>query len=188
MIGLLEEIEAAAAPARTSIRRAAADYKGSLDFIDSLPKDPPFLSVKTGYRNRGRDLAMISNAVIPSVSRTAVNSALPRGSVLLVDNRRWNPAKDYDAGDLEPQATDLVVSQPKIPKPRDPIEKVIWRERRVNPAFKNWYDTEKLAFRNPFRVAICVKRSIRREVMHALGMTGMWHRPKHWNPYSWVRC
>lgn len=51
------------------------------------------------------------------------------------------------------------------------------------------YDPFKISWQNPFKMIICLKRQMRREVMHALGMAGKpgFKKPK-FNQHSLVRC
>lgn len=43
-------------------------------------------------------------------------------------------------------------------------------------------------FMNPDKVIICIKRKIRKEIMHALGMAGNPVSGPHFNAYSHIRC
>lgn len=45
-----------------------------------------------------------------------------------------------------------------------------------------------LSFRTPQRVAVCVQRGRRREVIHALGIAGSRVRKPRYGPFSKVRC
>lgn len=45
------------------------------------------------------------------------------------------------------------------------------------------------AFENPWKVIICLKRKMRREIMHAMGMAGKTgFRSPRFTQYSYVRC
>lgn len=194
---LIEDLEEITAP----VAQKEVDYSGSLDYIDNLNTRPP-LTI-TSPMTRGRDADVVSNALLSNIASSSDNNALPRDSILLTDNRRWNPTTDFDPGELVPGASKIQADW--IPY-TDPDKKgrkyrvntetgeIIYlptihsKEAVYNAASRRFRSDYRLKFDNPYRLTICIKRSIRREVMHALGFSGYFHRPKHWNPYSWIKC
>lgn len=52
-------------------------------------------------------------------------------------------------------------------------------------SFKPW----KIAFDNPWKTIICLKRKMRKEIIHAMGLGGKAQsRKQRWTQYSYVRC
>lgn len=102
------------------------------------------------------------------------------------DRRTWSP---------EPILDDLPRDLRGVPTPILPAQPVRKAQRRKASSGPSLTPKPIFAFRlpqNPLkRVAICVRRSIRREIMHALkfaGKGGGKKRPPRRNSYSNVRC
>lgn len=71
-------------------------------------------------------------------------------------------------------------------KPRVPSGGIDWRPRVLNQfAIAPW----RYGFANPSKVIICLKRKIRKEIMHALGLSGKTGQKRPvFNEYSHIRC
>lgn len=127
---------------------------------------------------------------------------------LYEDRRRWHPlgatAFPRSVTETYPTITDVdtIPTKPYYPpgpyKPGryDPSYPPDWRKVTTPPQkvdFSKSSDQTKVygstyGFENPFRTVICMRRRIRREVMHALGFSGRAYKKHHMSPYSNVRC
>lgn len=178
---LLGGSEGAAVPARPG------EFRGSMEYIESLPEEPP-LSLSLGI-SAGRDTADIANFA-PLLLEEA---ELPRP---MVDNRRFDPTQDVNPGERIRGAARLVDFDPNHDV--DPLTGETPEEYkvRVDKLWKRMSDRKnpfsgrsaRMQFNQPSWLDICVKRKIRREVMHALGLSGMFYFPRHISPFANVRC
>lgn len=149
---------------------------GSLDYIDSLP----LIS--------GRDAVAISNVL--GVDELLPTEVLPRSAVFTTDNRRYNPTLDYDPGELVSGAARLASD------PLPPLDPFRWERKYIErlkgePGPLAGYrraHPELVFFTEADRVKICLDRAKRREIMMAKGYAGRFYKPRHFNPYSRVRC
>lgn len=91
------------------------------------------------------------------------------GRVVLDDRRMWHPERVFrPAFSLKRAATQLVLKKPTAhQKPRL---------------------TEGLAFKDPRKVLICVRRRIRKNIMHAIGAAGGKVKKPRRNYWSDVTC
>lgn len=91
------------------------------------------------------------------------------------DRRRWNPQRS------QAPAKSFVSA-------RHRLQAVPSRGKASRPGSFYW-PTARIGFEYPRRVLICVRRSVRREVLHARGVAGKvgQRRPRR-GPYSSVRC
>lgn len=88
------------------------------------------------------------------------------------DRRRWHPERK-----LAPAGTFSRRDQRRI------VEKS--RSNPYNDPFPSW----RIGFEVPKKVAVCVRRKTRREVIHALGKTGAGARARRRkNQFTDVRC
>ena len=116
---------------------------------------------------------------------------------LLEDRREWTPVL-HD----EPVTHDAYTEyetyepEPKRQKPRAPRLPTQARNARARAVGSYARPTQnrgelpsQIAFSNPNRVAICIRRKRRKEVLFALRKTGRGSRARrHYNAHSFVRC
>lgn len=176
----------------------AADFTASLDYIDSLAS-------RSSVSINRRDLTGIAAAVStfdylsPLISSKAAPGPLEKAFSdssdmrPLQDARLYSPLRGYTrpAG-LSRSASDVVsyprdrIATPEKPYTPEEIEKAInspyYREATATP----W---NRRGFRQPSRTVICLKRKIRRKIMHAFGFAGLrgFRRPRY-NYWSRVIC
>lgn len=146
---------------------------------------------KTGsYRRLGRVAA--ANASASARSRPSVSGALPLTSktfqrrsqsreapepVLLPDDRRYyhpDPVPTYKRLNGRPAR---VVAAPPAKRIQSSSGTL---PEQISPAA--------LLFDNPSRVNVCVRRGVRKEVIHATGVAGSKVKPGKYSPKSKVRC
>lgn len=107
---------------------------------------------------------------------------------LLEDRRRnypGNPAirpftgSNRDAVPLTARESKAMIAATKLRSPR-----------RGGDAFLGWGKQTRaiVAFRQPARVAVCVRRSIRKQVLHAFGVAGGRVGKPRWSDASRQRC
>lgn len=98
------------------------------------------------------------------------------------DRRQWHPEGTYaPARSFSQSRHRLVAARPKI-SARPPRLSKRYSQRLYSP-------THRIAFSNPSRVLICVRRQQRREVLHAFRKTGRGgHRRPRYNHYSSISC
>lgn len=134
-----------------------------------------------GRNNRKRrDTSAISNHRLPSFvpSRSVFSDSMSDLSEI-EDRRRWHPEGEFSpARGYSKLSTTLTRSTPNVNRP--------------NPRPKSarlFISDLKETFTEPKRVAICVRRQIRKEVLHALRQTGGTgqNRPTY-NANSMVSC
>lgn len=189
---LVSELEELVAPAEAELPpRSGVNFSGSLDYIDRLPVSGSSIfsnDVVLGYLSGlGRDTDAIAN----TDSRWSVKqgSVLPRVN-LLTDNRRFNPSTDFDPGELTPGAGRL--QDVEMPEVRPPDWK--WEEkyrRKLTGGRQDTFRTRqgsRLQFTDSRRLAICLRRKVRREIAFAFGFGGVFNLPGRFTPYSRVRC
>lgn len=174
--------------------RSIPDFSGSLSYIDSLASRSP-ISLKSGLSTLGRNADVISKAVAFNNLQDEIDSisALPRGTTFLVDNRYFNPMTDFDPGELTPGAGRL---QDSLPPPDWKRWEKIERKfrRQLEPGFNPLRQKQDVrikpgvSFTDALRMAICIKRKLRRVMMFVNGKAGFFYRAKYYNPYSFVRC
>lgn len=114
------------------------------------------------------------------VARTASYvTKLPLSTIASLEDRRlWHPL-----GALAPVAASIRSARRLIVAPHDAPGEFVGRygSRLLN---------HRIAFSEPFRVAICVKRKMRREVLFALRFAGRGGSKKSYRrgPWSDVKC
>ncbi len=90
------------------------------------------------------------------------------------DKRRWDPAGRY-------ATAKLIAGTPHH------LTDERWRKVKQGPKVKS--KTVRMGFALADKVLVCVRRRIRREVMHALKIPGRGgQRRARWNPWSKLRC
>lgn len=190
---LLEELIGAP----TSLGSRRPRVRPYLPFTEPPLRGPYFRAMRAGRSNFS-----IANALAYRAFRP-VSRALPlRASGLskVEDRRFWRPSDvslDLSGRQVSPTDVSPVVNRdrwewPKRfvdPPVRDPFtgrQKVRWIPGVMTQLANGpwWY-----GFQNPSKIVICVKRKIRREVMHALGLSGkVGQKSPHFTSYSRVRC
>lgn len=121
-----------------------------------------------------RDAFAIANPVVADPLRRTVFTAL---SLLqeLEDRRQWHPEAIAPARAFVRSASRLIAR----PQP----SRV--RGRRIK-----LFSPSMVAFADPARVAVCVRRRVRREVLHARRVAGSstMRKKRRFNPYSRIHC
>lgn len=191
------------------LRRAVRGYlpftqKRYSGFIPGIPpsKTGPFLRGSLGPTRLGparRFASAKTNAnLLPlQLSIQALSAHRPRTTLSMYeDRRRFHPAGVsrplIGLTEARPRvvANDYPVEWPEVTpdiwRKLAPKKSIDWKKQaqeslRFSPVPLSWED--------PWRTIICLKRKIRREVMHALGMAGKtgFKKPK-FTQYSYVRC
>lgn len=164
------------------------DVSGSLDYIDSLGKSVVNVVATKADVLAARDAAVISSAVFDDVE--AIPQALP------ADNRRFNFNQGYDPGELSPGASRLIDYGFDQPDEYERWEEIHKRVLRPNPFARPKGGEQKVhqrrvnqfRFSEPDKLEICLKRKIRREIMHAFGVSGVYWPKRRYTPFSFVRC
>lgn len=124
----------------------------------------------------------------------ALRVASPRSTNYLYEDRRvWHPsgsdAWPVSTFESNPRVTDSSVIDPDIwRRIHKPLKKIDW----AGEAKKSWRlapATTKWTWEDPYKMIICLKRKMRREVMNALGWAGKtgFKKPKY-TQFSYVRC
>lgn len=160
--------------------------------------------MRRGNSTRRRDTTAIANRRLPvaqskyhPLSKSHINTRRPMTLSEFQDFRRWTPGGRYQP------LTHMQMSRPVTKLryidrmqriQRDPfgyfINKII--PRPLNP-FKRFIDkTDTVAaFMNPKKTVTCIRRHMRREVLHALGLVrrgGSGGVKSEWNDSSEIRC
>lgn len=107
------------------------------------------------------------------------------------DRRRWHPEGANALPRSMVQFKNIISERPpnfvgdEIYNPRTG-ELIYTKGSQLNQTtFKPW----KMAFDNPWKTIICLKRKMRREVIHAMGFAGKAQSKKpRWTQFSFVRC
>lgn len=182
-MGLLQEI----ARSRVSFPRT----RPYLPF-SQRPRYGPYL--RNLPNNAWRDLSRITNGGLTyRLAYSYLKNPLPMriNPTVGSDRRLWNPNKLKPATDVYGRTvspTDVSIRNSDIPweKIMNPPRKLDWRPK-LSTQLKNapwWY-----GFQNADKVWICLKRKMRKEIMHAMGIAGKTgQKSPHYNPYSHVRC
>lgn len=118
----------------------------------------------------------LGKSLLSSRSPAIFNSSFP--SISFEDRRMWHPEGDYAP------ARSVFKSDARLTIPRKPgSSDDRYALRRM------YYPSSQVAFAIPSRVAVCVRRHQRQEVLHALGKTGkVGQRSPKWGVYSSVSC
>lgn len=103
------------------------------------------------------------------------------------DRRQWHPegvrasARSFSSSRHRLESRDRVYNRYNV----KPVSRL-----HSSPVFGVSQTRASIAFADPSRTLICVRRKIRREVMHALGLSGSGsgQRPPRLSEYSSVRC
>lgn len=137
---------------------------------------------------------------LPSLLLSKNLLSSPKSKLSLYQDRRlYHPLGDNrpmaSKTESYPQLTERPsLSHPRI-SPRSPYNPIRKIERDLintttgEIASFGAYDPFKISWENPYKMIICLKRQMRREVMHALGMAGKsgFKKPK-FTQHSFVRC
>lgn len=107
------------------------------------------------------------------------------------DRRQWHPEGFYRPAASFSQARHRLelLDQPQRSPPRH-TNYQSWRTPYIRSNFSK-HLAYRIGFQQPDRVLICVRRSIRREVLHALKKTGKGRgakKPPRFNYYSTISC
>lgn len=181
------------------LRRAASQYK---------PFTQPRWRGSFPFAQRVREISHFSNG-LPSLSLLSHKSLLypasrPLKLQLYEDRRLWHPAKQNYA----PRS--LVESYPVIGNRTKYIDigvKPDWRhgfpldptgtgeilkfvKSKTHPSGYIYIrDKERnIGWENPWKMIICLKRKMRREILAANGNLGGAHKKPKWTQFSYVRC
>lgn len=134
-------------------------------------------------RTRRRD----DNSIANDWSLPPVDFVSPLSEV--EDLRYYHPQKlDRPAGATVRSATrlvDVLDHRQQKKKSRARLARVLAGAERVRPMVMV---TSRPGFAVPERVALCVRRKRRKEVLHALRKVGRGHKRAKWNEWSKVRC
>lgn len=172
----LIELDELLAPSVTTAEEVS--YRGSLDYIDSLPTSP-VVSFNPSWYVLGRETDVFSNDVVE------IPNSLPR------DNRRFNFNTDFDPGEITPGSSRIY---DRIATPEEPYTEKEKRRIEATPGYKKANrrpfkrSVGRLTFNDPRRLKICIDRKIRREIMHAFGLAGLFYPPIRFGPYSRISC
>lgn len=132
---------------------------------------------KSKSRKR-RDNSSIANRRLPlSFSRPLLS---PFPLIEIEDRRQWHPEGEYAP------ARSFSRSRHRLTLPRQ--RRQITRKSSLQKVFYSQVPSV-VSFYEPLKVLICVRRSIRKEVLHALNKTGRrgQKRPRY-NFYSSISC
>lgn len=158
-------------------------FYGRARLGSSLTKSGRFAVVKSNRRLPRSFSKKISLDFLSSLYYTNRRSKIYGGNYGEFEDRRyWHPeGSSAPASSFDSPRHRLFV----------PRQNYIGRVQGSRPsrAQKFFYPSARIAFRNPSRVLVCVRRGIRREVMHATGFAGKvgQKRPRR-GPYSSIRC
>lgn len=163
-----------------------------LPFTES-PLKGPYITTPPGRYNNS-----ITNAL--TARFVSYQRALPLKARLkdIEDRRTWSPSQisrsiygtqvtPTDVQNRIPQRWDWPKKfiDPVIYDPMTGRVKKKWTSVMNNVAYGPWW----YGFANASKVVICLKRKMRREVMHALGLSGIvGQKSPHFNQYSRVKC
>lgn len=175
-----------ALPGLYSLLRTAPRFRSTVNFIRRriptyVPRTPARLGLFSNYRFKaGREVYAFSNVLGTRRLRAFPHKALPlpisnSNFSLIGDNRRFHPL-----GRLRPL---LVTRQGAArwvypPGPSGPVHVPVLPKRVVPFTTRPIIDVrhqglEALRFAESRHTVICLKRRIRREVMHAMGLSGL---------------
>lgn len=149
-------------------------------------------------RSRQTSRLHVSPSPKPQV-RLAVDRQRP--SAAIDDRRVWHPLGDarpaYDTS-YRPVKTLRVLDRPRTlqsPLPKGSIKvgkKAAQRQRQaqINRFGPDYHSQTKaiVAFAEPGKVLHCIKRKVRREVLHALNKAGRGNRRPTYRPESKIHC
>lgn len=162
---------------------ARPSFRAAYSFIDTLPTSKPF-TLKMGVFRPLRDHPLISNAVYLQ-SATGKVALQRRGTSGMLnskadfrsmgDMRTYHPSgKSRPLAVLERSAADVKAYDPW--KEYEKWIKTVRTPERKQQLKEYYQQLEgralRLRFSAPRRVVICLKRAIRRQIMHALGVAG----------------
>ena len=140
-------------------------------------------------KNRRRDVSTIANPRLPPVNNRYV-TRLPQSPLLKLrlfeDRRRWHPEGKYaPARSFSRSRHRLKVGE--APETVRRSGQTSRRDTRYAPKLR--YPSATIGFTAPSSVLVCVRRNMRRQVLHALRKTGKvgQRRPRRsW--YSSISC
>lgn len=179
-------------------RGAAMGRRGSSPYRPFT--QPPYRG-RYPFKSASRVYPYNTNVLLPYVVSTSTKSALRRAPAsqstlsLYEDRRLWHPlgknAFPKSITESYPSITSysppVVIPPPDwrrvtVPRPI-PWKKMADESMHLAPA------TTTLNWENPWKMIICLKRKMRRELMHAMGMAGKknFKKPKY-TQFSYVRC
>lgn len=140
-----------------------------------------------GRRGNGR---RVSRAVRSRINyKPHSSSPLPNPFGLVEDRRRFDPNRFYTPKNVWGKPN-RIYSNPLARLYRNfRATKVAVRKLR-KPIKVDWHLRERIGFVNPMFTMVCIRRKIRREVLHALGLKnkGRGGSPRKRNQFTKVRC
>lgn len=179
-----DAIETEAVAASASPKLPAPDFTGSLEYIDSLAS-------RSAVALSRRDVATITTALStfdylsPLLNKQAVPGPTERSFSVSTDMRPLQDARMFDPerSSRGPvglvRSSSRVVASPPLNKfppgwrnPLDPYRDPAEIERSLNESQRR-VQRKPFAFRKPDQVVICLKRKMRKAVMHAFGFAGL---------------
>lgn len=133
-----------------------------------------------------------------STNRSIVR-VLPPAAPTIDDGRVWHPegsSRPAFTTDYTPVKRVVVRDRPKVIRSVGSTSKTVsTKSRKAHRATVNRFGPvlhsqtkAAVAFEQPKRVLVCVKRKERREVLHAKKKTGRGNRAPTWNRFSHIRC
>lgn len=147
-------------------------------------------------KSRRREVSTIANRRLPVSSRESyyrppvsnINTSFGFGSLREYEDRRqWHPegSQRPARGFFNPRHRLTVIDRVHAPRTAERVD--------ASRSFPSLISQTRatVAFADPSRTLICVRRSVRREVLHALRKTGRGSggsRTDRWTEYSSVRC
>lgn len=141
----------------------------------------------------------LRSLVAPSLRSPLIKPSVPVDLRLLEDRRRFDPELARRAKAVTRKATQLVID-PERERKRQIFKDTLKYSSRFGPFNVKMFDEAPylrpdVRFRLPKLVAICVRRKIRKEIMHASGHAGKGRKhfrqgkPKaKWNEFSLIKC
>ena len=155
-----------------------------------FPFSEPRFSGQYPWRTRGTTATANSGAYLgPATTPVLLRSALSRKPLNLYEDRRFYHPEGIFAW---PQS--LVSKVPRV----DETDFERWKRISKPKRRLNWAEESRkslvrarirIGWDNPWKMIICLKRKVRREVMHAMGLAGAsrFKKPR-WTQFSYVRC
>lgn len=146
----------------------------------------------------GNTNALLYQSLATGIKNKFKSLPVPKSTNYLYEDRRlWHPLGPRAFPKSKTQAYPKIDELPAKIKsyqypPGSPIRRIGNDDvdtRTGEVLYHRAYDPFKISWDNPYKMIICLKRAMRREVMHALGYAGKtgFKKPKY-TQYSTVRC
>lgn len=174
-------------------RSRPVSFVGTRSYIDSL-NTRRALALKFGLLGNRRNLSMITTVSTRPLGRINRSVHVPVFiNNSLADGRFWHPlGKSRPLAATQADAGDVVASRLDPDRSFDDDERVIRKiERKALRSLDPNHNVfgNSLSFKRPSRLLLCLRRSIRRNVLHAFGVAGkVGLRIPRYNEYSRIRC